>query len=679
MKTAPRLATLRLILTGLLLLLSKATLDLYGLIQALGVVFFPSSQMWLLLFGLSLTCLIVLIALILTWTRQRKQMLSVGSRVVQILPSARWVVLSLLVILVVVISLAVLFPWGVTFGMGAFRWLVVGIVLILVILLLRRYYPSSNWLNLMAVAGLIVAGVYRLCQFLPDISVYPFSLGWSEASRYYYASLFFSEKIYGQAVPPSTLHPTRYLMQAVPFLIKTLPLLGHRVWQVLLWLAGLFGTAIILGRRLKITSKSWRWLFSVWVFLFLWQGPVYYHLLVIVILVLWGFDRQRPWRTLFIVALASIWAGISRVNWYPVPGMLAAALYFLEQPFGRDDDDEVTSLIPLFRAITRYLFQPVLWVVAGTLIALGSQSIYILWSGNDPGQFASSFSSALLWYRLLPNSTYSLGILTGAIVISLPIFFLVGYRYRIGSVRLQPIVLLGLGSILLVLLVGGLVVSVKIGGGSNLHNLDAYLTLLLVVGSFFYFRHIPLFSEYLERPQRQVPAWLNLFIVTIPVLFSLKSASHFVQYNPTTVADSLLKMQNNINRALEDGGEILFISERQLLTFDTIHGVTLVPEYEKVFLMEMVMAGNQSYLGAFQDDIRRKRFDLIITDPLFDSYKESGESWSEENNVWVESVSVPILCHYWRKVTFPESGVQIMAPREKEIDCDTVLESNPQE
>ena len=49
-----------------------------------------------------------------------------------------------------------------------------------------------------------------------------------------------------------------------------------------------------------------------------------------VILVLWGFDATHFWRNLVLVLVASLWAGISRVNWLPVPGMLAAALYLLE-------------------------------------------------------------------------------------------------------------------------------------------------------------------------------------------------------------------------------------------------------------------------------------------------------------------------------------------------------------
>ena len=157
-------------------------------------------------------------------------------------------------------------------------------------ILFRRLMPKSNWLNVLAIALLCVGITYRLFQFLPDISAYPFSLGWSEASRYYYASLFFSEKIYGFWVPPSTLHPTRYLMQSIPFLIDGLPLWFHRFWQVILWLFCSVGTAILLARRLKLKKNSIFWLFLAWVFLFMWQGPIYYHLLVTVMIVLWGFD-----------------------------------------------------------------------------------------------------------------------------------------------------------------------------------------------------------------------------------------------------------------------------------------------------------------------------------------------------------------------------------------------------
>jgi hypothetical protein len=45
---------------------------------------------------------------------------------------------------------------------------------------------------------------------------------------------------------------------------------------------------------------------------------------------------------------------------------------------------------------------------------------------------------------------------------------------------------LGLAAILSVLFLGGIIVSTKIGGGSNLHNLDAYLVVLWVIGGYVF-------------------------------------------------------------------------------------------------------------------------------------------------------------------------------------------------
>src|SRR5688572_16916014 len=48
------------------------------------------------------------------------------------------------------------------------------------------------------------------------------------------------------------------------------------------------------------------------------------------------------------------------------------------------------------------------------------------------------------------------------------------------------------------------------------------------------------------------------------------------------------------SRPTEAKGEVLFISQRQLLTFGEIEGVDLVPENELVFLMEMAMSNKES-------------------------------------------------------------------------------------
>ena len=204
---------------------------------------------------------------------------------------------------------------------------------------------------------------------------------------------------------------------------------------------------------------------------------MYYHLLVMVMLVIWGHNSQRFGRTLLIVLLASAWAGVSRVNWLPVPALIAACLYLIDTPVRE-------------QKLLRYLLPPAVWGILGTAAGYAVQQAYQAWSGNPAAYFGSAFQSDLLWYRLLPNTTYPLGILPSAVLVSLPLLALLGLRLlqnRANLARMDWLRLLGLAAALLALFAGGVLVSLKIGGGSNLHNLDAYLALLLVVGSMLYF------------------------------------------------------------------------------------------------------------------------------------------------------------------------------------------------
>jgi hypothetical protein len=146
---------------------------------------------------------------------------------------------------------------------------------------------ERRWGELLAMTALGISAAYVVATFITQISAHPFSLGWSEASRYYYASLFFAEKLYGFDAPPSVLHPTRYLLQSLPFIISDTPIWLHRLWQVFLWLFTSIATAYFLQKRLRIPKSFEGWAFGLWIFLFLLLAPVYYHLQVIAILVLW--------------------------------------------------------------------------------------------------------------------------------------------------------------------------------------------------------------------------------------------------------------------------------------------------------------------------------------------------------------------------------------------------------
>jgi hypothetical protein len=565
--------------------------------------------------------------------------------------------------------LAVIYPWialGSYSAISEATWVRLGLFSGFVFLgavILKTARPGASWGLSFATAALLYGTVYRLAIFIPDLSNYPFSLGWSEASRYYYASLFLPDKVYGAWTPPSVLHPSRYLMQAMPFLLSGLPLLAHRAWQVLLWIALPLAAGNLLANRLSIQDWFTRAIFIAWSFLFLFQGPLYYHLLIMVILVLWGFDRRRFWRSLFIVLVASAWAGISRINWLPVPGLLAAALYFLESRMQGDDWPS-------------YLVKPALWTVLGTLLAFGVQLGYERFSGNPAEYFGSSFTSDLLWYRLFPSVTYPLGVLPAAFLVSMPLLLMIfslGVQRTPGQsggwqLSYHPMRLLGLGVILFVLGAGGIVVSVKIGGGSNLHNLDAFLVLLWVTGSYMALGRFAKHRILQDEPMRPSPLLVSLCIM-IPVGMAITQGGALQIHDPEQAAAALDKLNQSVKQLAPGGGEVLWISERHLLTFDYLDSNPVVHEYEKVFLMEMAMAGSTVYFEGFYQDLENHRFQLIISDPLWPHYQGRAHSFGEENDAWVRWVVAPLLCTYEEWDTIPEVPLTLLVPKEEASAC----------
>ena len=114
----------------------------------------------------------------------------------------------------------------------------------------------------------------------------------------------------------------------------------------------------------------------------------------------------------------------------------------------------------------------------------------------------------------------------------------------------------------------------------------------------------------------------------------------------------------------DSGRPVLFINERHLQTFDMVPEVEMIPGYEKVFLMEMVMGNNRPYLETFYRQLENREFGLIVTEPLYINYQDRTHGFSEENNVWMERVVAPILKNYRPLLTFPELGIQLSVPQE---------------
>jgi hypothetical protein len=544
----------------------------------------------------------------------------------------------------------ILGPYGKYFPDLIHRLPVLALLVTLASFILQLVRPHTGIFQAWGFSAVLLMVGYRIAIFAPDISLYPFSMGWSETSRYYYASLFFSERLYGLSVPLPVLHPSRYLLQAIPFLLGETPLWFHRFWQVLLWICLPLLAVILLARRLHISSRWIYWFYILWAFLFIYQGPIYYHLAVCLIIVLLGYDADNPGRTLLAVLLASLWAGISRVNWIPVPGLVAATLYLLE--------NRVKG-----QKWWRYLALPALWTFAGVLAGLGSQLLYAFSSGNEPEHFSTSFTSDLLWYRLFPNPTYREGILPSILIVSLPLLFLIFERLSRLRWRLHPLRLLGLLGVLGVFLAGGLLVSVKIGGGNNLHNLDAYLFFLLLIASAFYFNRVEAEQEIGVSFVPPVSALVALAVL-VPALFILQSGRPVDIVDQRQIENGLEEITRMVESTRGQPGEVLLMSERQLLIFGFLQDVRLVPEYERTYLMEMAMARSLPYLERFHHDLANQRFKFIISQPLNLALKGAKEAFGEENDAWVKYVSSAVLCYYRPSETMRAVDLQILIPAE---------------
>jgi hypothetical protein len=150
----------------------------------------------------------------------------------------------------------------------------------------------------------------------------------------------------------------------------------------------------------------------------------------------------------------------------------------------------------------------------------------------------------------------------------------------------------------------------------------------------------------------------------LPILFAVFSGEPLVLPAQKVTDEMRSQIQQAVDEVTAQGGEVLFISQRHLLTFHQIDNVQLVPEYEKLFLMEMAISHNTAYLQKFAREIDQQRFALVITDPLFRQINDvSEDTLAAENNAWVRAVSRPILCAYEPLLTFSDPAIQLLVPR----------------
>lgn len=480
------------------------------------------------------------------------------------------------------------------------------------------------------------------------VTDFPLSLTWSEGNHLWAASLFLTPDRYILATPkliPNYVTPGLYSLRGLPLLIPNVTLRWVRAWESLLWVwpGLLFGAA--LARRYFRSTPFFGAAVALWAYLFLNQGPVYAPLLIAGAMTVWGMGRKsEPARWLWIFG-ATLFAGLSRWTWAPAPAVWAILMLTLES---RRQSNSSQSSWPVHGMIKAG--------AAGVLAAALSQVISAWITGRPAMMYLNSMEHPLLWYRLAPNATYVAGVVGAAILAARPLLAVILWLSSSLKPKLRGfdrmIVLIFLGATL----AGGLVVSVKIGGGNNLHNMDVFLATLVLAGVLLMY-----LSGLHRKPWGRVTGGLMLWAALAPAVWGLYAYKPQPEW-PVRTAEHIVSEINTWLESVEGEGQVLFIDQRHLLTMGLVPSVPLVSEYELVEMMDHAMAGDQAYFDPFYADLSQARFSLIISDPLNVVLKGRHESFGEENDAWVQYVSGPVLEYYQPVARWDDLGVWLLAP-----------------
>ena len=506
---------------------------------------------------------------------------------------------------------------------------------------------------------LLVGAIFLIGDKFKEVIDYPFSLYWSEGNRFWDYSMLFGKDIYTY---PETkpifafIDLGRQSLWGLPFLIRNIPIIFMRFWNVILFtlVYVLLGYLVFKRKTVPVPSAL---LLGLWTFLFLNQGPIYTPLILCAMLV-WVAGGAPLLISLLLLTIGGYYANLTRYTWSVAPaiwGMLLAL-------FHNKDEDTGFFQIKWLRVIASGFAGLFGGLVLPLLAPLTTGGATQEFQGAIITSAASTLQSqSLIWSRLLPNETFPPGIALGILFAIVPLIILLITFIRQTKLKINIWQNLAIYGSCLSFLVVGLIASIKVGGGSNLHNLDMlFINLLLLTGIFWKQGG----AEWLADFQHHT--WLIkallVFSVVYPLFPTLFTVLPYNLPSKQEQNDTLVYIQKSVNEA-KNIGEVLLIDQRQLLTFGYLKDVPLVPEYEKKYLMDRAMSKDASYFAKFYSDIKSKRFSLIINEPSFIEYQSEDYYFGTENDIWVEWVAKPLSCYYRPLKTFKNVKVELLIPR----------------
>ncbi len=666
----------------------------------------------LFLFGLFCILCIIMVWIILWSPRRLERTSEFLSSFRDRLGLVRWILVFMFLI-IPVYFLQYTF-WGKVLHGPYLRILLAGFSAILLGWMLTKATNGLISWRAALTALVLISGTYTLFVPLIEVTSYPFSLGWSEGNRLWDYSVLFGRQLYDYPLDrpiPVLLDIGRQFVGGVPFLIH-----GVKIWQVRLWVALIdIIPYLVLGWAAYRLGKNniLRWgLAGLWAFTFVHQGPIHPPLVLcaIVVALVW----ERPlWLAIPLIAVASYFAEISRFTWMFAPGMWAAML----ELSGTATKNHWLDKKTWFRAISvgvagvlggyvAPFWVPSLlqWIRTIGASPVATKPDAVVSTGVTVSVVNASVSAQpLLWYRLLPNATYGEGILIGLALAVLPLIAILVYLSRTGRWKLNIWQKLAIVLPLFAFMVVGLIVSVKIGGGGDLHNMDMFIIGLMFAGAIAWrngaYKWIdevhaaPVWVQFTIVALILIPGYKSLTLMSpISIKQDIKTVATLADINedplPNPLPDTLpsepdtIKALESIRRAVAKAsqtGDVLFMDQRQLLTFGYITHVPLIPEYDKKVLINEALSGNAQYFERFYQDLASRRFSLIITNPVNRRLDKSEGNFGEENNAWVKWVTTPLLCYYESFDRLKRVDIELLVPRQDISACDQVLPTNENE
>lgn len=683
------------LLTAAVLLIGACT-EFFHVASGTGKAVGDFSLTWLILFSTFVVFSFFIFVVIVFWQRGT---LSVAS--MRVTSYRNTVNFLCFILAVVVLAFPVWFlqytKWGIVFQGFFIRSLIWIAVVLIVAFLASKEDTLFGWKEVLG-AFVLTASAFSIAVSLQGVTDYPFSLGWSEGNRLWDYSTLFGRSLYKYPADQNIyvlLDRGRLWVGGLPFLISGLTIEMARLWVGLTLVVPYFLIGIAAFRSLDRSNRHWFFI-VLWIFLFLKQGPIHIPLVLCAALtiLIWG---RSLWISIPLVILTGYFAQTSRYTWMFAPGIWIGMLELGGASLrnGKLVAFQWTRAIALGIAgvFGGYLLPKILPLFERS-ISIENFGEQIANSGFTAEGIAGEVSrQPLLWYRLLPNSTYGSGILVGLLIAVAPLliilFWLVITKKWVLNIW-QKLALIGS---LLAFLIVGLIASTKIGGGGDLHNMDMFLIGLAFTAVIAWYNGG---RETILNPN-QLPVWMKIVVIAslvIPAVVPWRQmrSYHYAEQASAlvTLTDApdektldLLPSDEKVNRALEkvqgevalakDTGEVLFLDQRQLLTFGYITDVPLVPEYEKKVLMNEALSANPEYFQSFYEDLAAGRFSLIVSERLFTPIKDSSFEFGEENNAWVTWVANPLLCYYEEKVTVKEIGIQLLVPKSGQVDCSDQL------